>query len=64
MQFPEGFQQYLVETIEQCAERIVYLMKQPGEGGAFARSGREHVLRHFLVPRLVRDELRLIRHLL
>lgn len=64
IQFPEGFQQYLVETIEQCAERIVYLLRQPGECSAFARSGREHVRRQFLVPRLVRDELRLITQVL
>ena len=31
---------------------------------AFGRAGREHVRRHFLLPRLVRDELRLIKQLI
>ncbi len=64
IQFPEGFRQYLVETIEQCAERIVHLLKQPGEARAFAHAGRQHVRLQFLVPRLVRDELRLITQVL
>jgi trehalose synthase len=64
MQYPEGFEANLVESVEACAERIVYLLRHPGERGSFGRAGREHVRRHFLLPRLVRDELRLIKQLL
>jgi len=64
MQCPEGFEANLVHTVEACAERIVHLLARPGERGAFGRAGREHVRRHFLLPRLVRDELRLIKQLL
>jgi len=60
MQFPESFTQYLINSVEQCAERIVHLLEHVGERGEFGRSGREHVRRHFLIPRLLRDELRLI----
>jgi trehalose synthase len=60
MQFPQGFDQYLVETVEQCAERITDLLMHAGERGDFGRAGREHVRQHFLLPRPVRDELRLI----
>ena len=64
MQFPEGFQQYLVDDIETCAEKILHLLNHPGERGAFGRAGREHIRKDFLMPRLVRDELRLIQELI
>ncbi len=60
MQVPKGFENNLVDTIEGCAERILHLLKRPGERGDYGRAGREHVRRNFLLPRLVRDELRLI----
>jgi trehalose synthase len=64
MQFPEGYHHYLIDTVEECAERVVHLLKRPGERGDFGRAGREHVRKHFLLPRLLRDELRLIKDLL
>ena len=64
MQFPEGFDRYLVDSVEGCAEQAAHLLQHPGARGDLGRAGREHVRRHFLLPRLVRDELRLIRELL
>jgi len=64
MQFPPGFERYLIESVESCAEQVLHLLQHPGERGAFGRAGREHVRQHFLLPRLVRDELRLIKELL
>ncbi len=60
MQFPPGFDHYLVDRVEDCAERIVYLLNHLGERGEFGRAGRERVREQFLLPRLARDELRLI----
>jgi trehalose synthase len=64
MQFPEAFGNYLIDSAEQCAERVIHLLEHVGERGEFGRSGREHVRRHFLLPRLLRDELRLIARIL
>jgi trehalose synthase len=64
MQFPQGFERYLVDSVESCAEQVLHLLQHPGERGAFGRAGREHVRQHFMLPRLVRDELRLIKELL
>lgn len=64
MQFPEGYHRYLVDTVEECADRVLHLLKRPGDRGDFGRAGREHVRKHFLFPRLLRDELRLIKDLL
>ena len=63
MQFPEGYHHYLIDTVEECADRVLHLLKRPGERGDFGRAGREHVRRRFLLPRLMRDELRLITEL-
>ena len=63
MQFPDGFQHFLVDGIEDCAHRVLELLKHPGTSGAFGRTAKEHIRREFLTPRLVRDELRLIKEL-
>jgi len=64
MQFPEGFDRYLINNVEDCAAQIVHLLGHLGERGEFGRAGRERVRREFLLPRLARDELRLIRDIL
>jgi trehalose synthase len=53
-----------VESTAECAARVLDLLRRPGERGAFGRAGREWVRRGFLLPRLARDELRLVRELL
>jgi trehalose synthase len=59
-QFPDGFERYLVNSVEDCAEQVAYLLNHRGEAGKFGRAGRERVRAQFLLPRLARDELRLI----
>jgi trehalose synthase len=54
---------YLVSSIEECAEKVVKLLKCPDLAGALGKAGREHIRKNFLMPRLVRDELRLIKSL-
>lgn len=61
MQFPPEFRDYLVESVEECAEKVLNLITNPGVRAAFGRAGRERVRQEFLLPRLVRDELALIR---
>jgi trehalose synthase len=61
MQFPPDFRNFLVESVEECAEKVFTLITQPKVRAAFGRAGRERVRQEFLLPRLVRDELALIR---
>jgi trehalose synthase len=63
MQVPEGFQRYLIDNVEECAAQVIHLLHHPGERADYGRAGRERIRRQFLLPRLVRDELRLIKSL-
>lgn len=60
LQFPSGYERFLVADVEQCAAQVSYLLDNPAEAAAFGRAGREQVRRNFLLPRLVRDELKLM----
>ncbi|MEW6583721.1 MAG: glycosyltransferase [Actinomycetota bacterium] len=54
-----GSEHYLVESVEQCADRALHLLRHPEEGREVGRVGRERVRERFLLPRLIADELRL-----
>ena len=54
----------LVDDVEGCAAAIVRLLEDDAFADRLAHTGREHVRREFLTPRLVRDELALYRTLL
>ncbi len=64
MQFPNGYESYLVSTANGLATRVVELFADPSRRRAFGEAGREHVRRGYLLPRLLRDELRLIKGVL
>lgn len=64
MQFPPGYEQFLVSSAPQCAERLLYLLDHPDAAAEFGRAGRQRVREEFLLPRLIRDELRLIHRVL
>ena len=53
-----------MNSIEECAERVDFLLEHETERVALGATGRERVRTHFLMPRLLRDELRLIHGLL
>jgi trehalose synthase len=54
---------FLVETVEQCGQRSLELLGDPGLGKALGRRGKEHVRGHFLTPRYLRDYLRIFKEL-
>lgn len=64
MQFPKQYEDYLVHSIEDCAGRLLFLLDNPQVADGLGRAGKEKVRQEFLLPRLVRDELRLIREVL
>jgi len=54
---------YLVDSVEECAEKIVYLLENPAVSARLGKEGKEIVRESFLLPRLARDELSLIKSL-
>ncbi|QSQ20532.1 glycosyltransferase [Pyxidicoccus parkwayensis] len=63
LQLPEGTGGVLVDTIEECAEHMLRLLRQPEEARLLGERGREHVRQNFLMPRLLRDHLLLLNEL-
>jgi trehalose synthase len=59
LQVSDGESGYLVDTIEQCAERMLEILRDPPLGKRLGRRGKEHVREHFLTPRYLRDYLRI-----
>ncbi len=59
LQIEDGISGYLVDSPEQCAERCLEILEDPGLGKQLGREGKEHARRQFLTPRLLRDWLKL-----
>jgi trehalose synthase len=63
LQVEDGRSGFLVETTEQCAQRALEILRDPGLGRELGRAGKEHVRRNFLMPRYLRDYARIFRSL-
>ncbi|MFQ5593297.1 MAG: glycosyltransferase [Anaerolineae bacterium] len=64
LQVIDGETGFLVEDVELCAEKILYLLEKPEEAGKMGKVAREHVRRHFLTTRHLADYLRLFDQIL
>ena len=47
----------------RCAERALEFLRDPERGKQLGRAGKEHVRKHFLTPRLLRDWLRIFKEI-
>jgi trehalose synthase len=61
LQVADGETGYLVNSPEECAQRALTLLREPDHAKQLGRSGKEHVRKHFLTPRLLRDWLRIFK---
>ncbi|MGB3635345.1 MAG: glycosyltransferase [Rubrobacteraceae bacterium] len=64
IQMPAGAGGFLINSVEECAERVLHLLQNPEEGAELARRGKEVVREHFLLTRLIADEMSLYASLL
>jgi trehalose synthase len=64
LQVRDGEDGYLVETIPEAADRIAELAGDPALAKRMGAAGRRIVEEKFLMPRLVRDDLRIIKAVL
>jgi trehalose synthase len=62
-QITDGETGWLVDSVEECANACIEVLRDPAEARARALRGKEHVRRHFLTPRLLRDWLVLFNRL-
>ena len=59
LQIRDGYDGYLVDSIEDCARRTIDLLADPVGADALGAQGREHVRDNFLSTRELEDWLRL-----
>ena len=63
LQVQDGKTGFLVQSPQECADRAIRFLREPELGKQLGRAGKEHVRRHFLTPRLLRDWLRVFTEL-
>jgi trehalose synthase len=63
LQVQDGVTGYLVDSVEACAERAREILQDPGLGRRLGLAGKEHIRKHFLMPRLLRDWLKIFTEL-
>jgi trehalose synthase len=64
LQMSDGVGGILIDNIEDCAAAILRLLRDPELAASLGASGRERVREHFLLPRLLVNELTLVKDLL
>ena len=60
VQIEEGRTGYLVDSIGECAQRVIHLLQNPETARAMGDAARESVRRNFLTPRLLADYLTVV----
>jgi trehalose synthase len=63
LQVSDGETGFLVSSVEECAQRSLEILQDPGLGKRLGRARKEAVRRQFLMPRLLRDWLGLFEQL-
>jgi trehalose synthase len=63
LQIVDGKTGYLVSTVEECAQQVLFLLKNPGKAREMGLAGREFVRDKFLITRYLRDYLRVFAEL-
>jgi trehalose synthase len=59
LQMPPGVGGHLVDSIEDCVEWTVSLLRNRATAAALGQAGHAHIGKHFLITRLLEDDLRL-----
>ncbi|MCE2464356.1 MAG: glycosyltransferase, partial [Dehalococcoidia bacterium] len=63
LQLEDGKGGFLIESVEECAEKVIYLLQHPSIARGMGRRGHRHIRSNYLTPRLLLDELTLLRSL-
>ncbi len=60
MQLRDGKGGYLVDSIEEYADKVRHLLENPDQAKAMGAWGHRYIRSHYLTPRLMADELKLL----
>jgi len=63
LQVIDGETGFLVDSVEECADKALYLLQHRDEAEAMGARAKEHVRHNFLLPRHLRDYLALFKRL-
>lgn len=63
LQIIDGQTGFLVKSVEECAEKVIFLLRNRTEAKTMGHSAKEHVRRNFLTPRHLRDYLEVFERL-
>jgi trehalose synthase len=63
MQVIDGVNGFLVNNVQEAAEKTLYLLKHQKEAKKMGAKGKEHILKNFLITRHLEDYLRLLNSL-
>jgi trehalose synthase len=63
LQVIDGKTGFLVDSVEACGEKMLYLLEHPAESARMGAAAREHVRANFLTTRHLADYLRLFNQL-
>jgi trehalose synthase len=64
LQVRDGESGYLVDSVDECAARTLDILEDPAHGRSLGLTGKEHVREHFLMPRYLRDYLKIFHEVL
>ncbi len=63
LQIEDGKNGFLVNNVRECALKTEYLLKNPQIARQMGEHGRAKVMREFLITRLVKDEIELLKEM-
>jgi len=63
LQVIDGVTGFLVNTVDEAAEKTLRLLRSPKEAKEMGKKGRDHVLRNFLITKHLKDYLNLFNQL-
>jgi trehalose synthase len=60
LQVINGENGFLINSVEEAAERTLFILRNPAEAARMGKEGKDHVLKNFLITRHLEDYLRLL----
>ncbi len=63
LQIQDGVSGFLINSTQECADRLLYLVQNPDVADRMGAAGKEQVRKHFLITRNLRDYLQMFNEL-